>query len=133
MSTDAPAQTGQPSAGGDAIFSQVIVGIDETPESLVATAQAGVLRAPNGRLVLLAVSERHLAAHAGLAATSAEDHLYAGTAAELAYAKELVEPPMTERLTLRKAGRAALRRVCVARDGTLIADRRATTPARLGR
>lgn len=119
MSTDAPAPTGQRSPGGDAIFGQVIVGIDETPESLVAAAQAGVLRAPDGRLVLLAVSERHLAAHAGLAAASAEDHLYAGTAAELAYAKELVDAD-DERLTSGKLV-DLLCAECARREATLIA------------
>lgn len=91
MRADAPAGTEAQPAGADAIFDYVVVGIDETPESLVAAAQAGVLRAPTGRLVLLAVSERHLAAHAGLAAATAEDHLLAGASAELAFAKELVD------------------------------------------
>ena len=119
MSTDAPAPTGRRSADGDAVFRQIIVGIDETPESLVAAAQAGVLRAPAGRLVLLAVSERHLAAHAGLAAARAEDHLYAGAAAELAYARELVDAD-DERLT---SGRFVelLCAECARREATLIA------------
>jgi nucleotide-binding universal stress UspA family protein len=91
MRADAPASIGSRLAGGDAIFGHVLVGIDETRESLVAAAQAGVLRAPDGRLVLLAATERHLAVHAGLAAADAEDRLFAGTAAELAYAKELVD------------------------------------------
>src|SRR5918994_5827462 len=77
--------------GAEEVFGHVLVGIDETPESLVAAAQAGVLRAPGGGLVLLAVTERHLAVHAGLAAARAEDDLFAGTTAELAYAKELVD------------------------------------------
>lgn len=119
MSADASAPSGERSAGDDPIFGQVIVGIDETPESLVAAAQAGVLRAPDGRLVLLAVSERHLAAHAGLAAASAEDHLYAGTAAELAYAKELVDAD-DERLTSGKLVEL-LCAECARRKATLIA------------
>jgi len=119
MSADAPAPAGRRISGGDPIFGHVLVGIDETPESLVAAAQAGVLRAPDGRLVLLAVSERHLAAHAGLAAASAEDHLYAGTAAELAYAKELVDAD-DERLTSGKLV-DLLCAECARRDVTLIA------------
>jgi nucleotide-binding universal stress UspA family protein len=91
MSANAPESTGRRLAGADVIFGHILVGIDETPESLVAAAQAGVLRAPGGRLVLLAVTERHLAVHAGLAAARAEDDLFAGTTAELAYAKELVD------------------------------------------
>ena len=74
-----------------AIFRQILVGIDETPESLVAAAQAGVLRAPDGRIVLLAVAERHVAAHAGLAAPHAEDTLRHDTEADLERARELVD------------------------------------------
>lgn len=119
MSADAPAPTGSRVAGGDPLFGHVLVGIDETAESLVAAAQAGVLRAPDGRLVLLAVSERHLAAYAGLAAATAEDHLYAGTAAELAYANELVDAD-DERLTSGKLV-DLLCAECARRDVTLIA------------
>ncbi len=90
MRPDLPA-----SHGGDgeaeAIFRRVLVGIDETDESLVAAAQAGVLRAPDGQLVLLAVAERHLAAHAGFLAAQAEDDLRAGTSTELKRAQELVD------------------------------------------
>ncbi|HXF97947.1 MAG TPA: universal stress protein [Gaiellaceae bacterium] len=75
----------------DAVFGHVLVGLDDTPESLLAAAQAGVLRAPDGRLELLAVAERHLAAHAGMAAPDAEEHVYADTAANLERAKELVD------------------------------------------
>jgi nucleotide-binding universal stress UspA family protein len=73
------------------IFANVVVGIDATPESLVGAAQAGVLRAPGGRLVLVAVAERYLAAQAGLAASHAEDELLAGTLVDLERAKELVD------------------------------------------
>lgn len=91
MHTEAPATTGSRAGGADAIFRHVLVGIDGTPESLVAAAQGGVVRAPDGRLELLAVAERHLAAHAGFAAVMADDTLVAGTAAELAQAAELVD------------------------------------------
>jgi nucleotide-binding universal stress UspA family protein len=69
----------------------VLVGIDSTDESLVAAAQAELLRAPGGQLVLLAAVERHQAVHAGLFAPTAEDHLRAGTSAELERARELVD------------------------------------------
>jgi nucleotide-binding universal stress UspA family protein len=82
---------GSEAAGGEAIFDRVLVGIDSTDESLVAAAQAGVLRAANGQLVLVAVVERHLAAQAGLLAPRAEDDLVAGTSTELARARELVD------------------------------------------
>jgi nucleotide-binding universal stress UspA family protein len=77
--------------GRDAVFGHVVVGIDQTPESLVAAAQAGVLREPGGRLVLVAVAERYLAAQAGLDAPHADDQVVAETSTELARARELVE------------------------------------------
>jgi nucleotide-binding universal stress UspA family protein len=114
-----PASPGDPAAATAAVFGHVLVGIDETPESLVAVAQAGVLRAPQGTLRLLAVSERHLATHAGLAAARAEDDLYLGTAVELSYAKALVDAS-DERLT---SGNLVelLCEECARRDVTLIA------------
>lgn len=78
-------------AAGETVFEHVLVGIDETPESVIAAAQAGVLRAPAGRLVLVGAVERHLAVHAGLGAAHAEDDLEAETAAELERARELVD------------------------------------------
>jgi nucleotide-binding universal stress UspA family protein len=78
-------------AGSDAVFDQILVGIDQTHESLVAAAQAGVLRAPGGHLVLVAVAERYLAAHAGLDAVHAGDQVVAETSSELERARELVE------------------------------------------
>jgi nucleotide-binding universal stress UspA family protein len=75
----------------ETVFGRIVVGIDETHESLVAAAQAGVLRAPGGQLVLVAVAERYLAAHAGLDAVHAGDQVVADTSDELARAQELVE------------------------------------------
>lgn len=72
-------------------LARMLVGIDDTPESLVAAAQAGVLRSPGGSLVLVGVAERHLAAHAGLAAVRAGDHLTSHTSDDLAQARELVD------------------------------------------
>jgi len=78
--------------GQTLLFDRVLVGIDETPESLVAAAQARKLCAPGGRLVLLAVAETYLAAHAGMAAPVAGDDVRAGTRVALERARELVEP-----------------------------------------
>jgi nucleotide-binding universal stress UspA family protein len=86
-----PTDNGNPAAAADALFERVLVGIDSTDESLVAAAQAGVLRAPGGRLVLLGVVERHLAAQAGLFAAQAADELVTGTSTELERARELVD------------------------------------------
>jgi nucleotide-binding universal stress UspA family protein len=87
---DASGNTG-PAAAAETIFDRVLVGIDSTDESLVAAAQARVLLAPGGQLVLLAAVERYLASHAGLFAATAEDHLRAGTSTELERARELVD------------------------------------------
>jgi nucleotide-binding universal stress UspA family protein len=76
---------------GEAIFSQILVGIDETPESLVAAAQAGVLRAPDGHIELVAVAERYRAVQAGFSAPHAQDLLVSGTETDLARARELVD------------------------------------------
>jgi nucleotide-binding universal stress UspA family protein len=113
-----PASQGRPAAGGST-FRTVLVGIDETAESLVAAAQAGVLREPGGRLVLLAVAERHLAVHAGLAAAHAEDELRAATEADLERACELVDADDT----VLASGRLVdlLCRECNRRDASLIA------------
>jgi nucleotide-binding universal stress UspA family protein len=106
-------------AGSDAVFGHVVVGIDETHESLVAAAQAGVLRAPGGRLVLVAVAERSLAAHAGLGATHAGDQVVAETSTELARAQELVEADET----ILESGRLvdALCAECARRGAAMIA------------
>jgi nucleotide-binding universal stress UspA family protein len=85
------APRGDAAPDGDALFAHILVGIDETPESLLAAAQAGVLRARDGHIVLLAVAERYLAAQAGLAAPHAEDELVARTEADLERARELVD------------------------------------------
>jgi nucleotide-binding universal stress UspA family protein len=91
MRADASEPTASGAAGSDAVFGHVVVGIDQTHESLVAAAQAGLLRAPGGHLVLVGVAERYLAAHAGLDAVHAGDLVTAGTSTELARAKELVQ------------------------------------------
>lgn len=74
------------------LFGRVLVGIDETPESLVAAAQARKLCAPGGHMALLAVAETYLAAHAGMAAPAAGDDARARTEQTLERARELVEP-----------------------------------------
>jgi len=111
--------TENPVPGAGPVFDNVLVGIDDTHESVVAAAQAGVLRAPGGRLTLVAVAEKHLAAHAGLAAVHAEDAMIAGTETELAHAREVVDADDT----VLAAGRLVdhLGRECASRQATLIA------------
>jgi nucleotide-binding universal stress UspA family protein len=77
---------------GDTIFGHVLVGVDTTPESIVAAAQARCVCAPGGTLEVLAIAETHLAAHAGFSAPHAADQLVAATHAELESVRELVKP-----------------------------------------
>jgi nucleotide-binding universal stress UspA family protein len=111
--------TAAAAAGHEAIFSQIVVGIDDTPESLIAAAQAGVLRAPEGTLVLLGVAERYLAAHAGAAALDADDKVTADTREALESAKELADADEA----LLMSGRLIdlLRGECGRRGTTLVA------------
>jgi nucleotide-binding universal stress UspA family protein len=100
-------------------FDHVVIGVDETPESLVAAAQAEALRADDAHVVLVAATERYLATHAGLSATHAEDALVARTLDELERAKAIVETDDT----VVGAGRLVdlLVQECSRRDATLIA------------
>ena len=119
MPAPAPVPHEAGSATGDHIFGNVLVGIDETPESLVGAAQAAVLRASGGRLTLFAVAEAHLAAHAGLAAVKAEDHVIDGTLVALERAKELVD---ADDVVVAKGKLIDfLRSECEHRRGTLVA------------
>ena len=80
-------------ATGDAsLFDRVLVGVDETPESLIGAAQARVLCAPGGHLTVVAVAETYLAAHAGMAASLAQEAVESDTAAALEQACELADP-----------------------------------------
>ena len=76
----------------DPIFGRVLVGVDDTPESVVAAAQARALLPADGHLALLAVAETYFAAHAGAAARFAEGGLETQTADVLEQACELAEP-----------------------------------------
>jgi nucleotide-binding universal stress UspA family protein len=116
-------QSGLPSRpgteAGASLFERVVVGIDSTDESLVAAAQASVLREPGGMLVLLAAVERRHASHAGLFAATAEDHIRAGTSTELERARELVD---ADEAVLKSGSLVPLLRAeCEGRDATLIA------------
>jgi len=60
------------------LFDRIVVGIDETPESLEAARQATVLRAPGGTLHLLAVVDAAKAIHTGFAARRVADQMLNG-------------------------------------------------------
>ena len=91
MDAAGPTPPSSRTGGDDHVFDDIVVGIDETPESLVAAAQAQVLRTPGGRLAVIAVAEQYLSAHAGFAAADAEGKLAAETSAVLDRARELVQ------------------------------------------
>jgi nucleotide-binding universal stress UspA family protein len=101
------------------VFGHILVGIDDTPESLVAAAQAEALRVPGGRLVLVAVAERYLAAHAGFAALDAEGRIVEETSRDLARAAALIDADET----MLRSGRLVpvLARECASRGATLVA------------
>ncbi len=92
MSATPTPATATLAAAADPIFGFVLVGVDATPQSLVAASQARCLCAPSGYLEVLAIAETHLAAHAGFNAPHARDELVAATRAELDAVRELVEP-----------------------------------------
>ena len=109
---------GTDSSAGSVGFERVLIGIDDTAASLVAAAQAEVVRAEHAEVVLVAVAERYLAAHAGAAATHAGDAVAARMLDELEGAKALVHADdivvASGRLT------DVLLRECAARGGSLI-------------
>ena len=72
-----------PTTSALSVFSRIVVGIDDTPESFEAARQAAVLRAPGGVLHLLAVVHTAQAARAGLAAPAIADQMLTGARAAL--------------------------------------------------
>jgi nucleotide-binding universal stress UspA family protein len=90
-----PAQAPRPAdspVAPDPVFGRVVVGVDDTPESVVAAAQARALIPADGHLAVVAVAETYFAAHAGAAARFAEGGLEAETAEVLEQASELAAP-----------------------------------------
>lgn len=101
------------------VFDRILVEIDETPESLVAAAQARCLGGPDCYLELLAVVERAAASQAGAAATFVADGLEHETAAALEHATSLLEPSATRIVTGRS--REALLSEARSAEATLVA------------
>lgn len=101
----------------EAILARLAVGIDATPESIVAAAQAAALAGPGDQLVLVAVNEEHLATHAGTMAPGANRRLRADTEVNLAAARQLVSAADV----VVRSGRLAqaLCEECVQRGATL--------------
>jgi len=103
----------------DPLFGRVLVGVDDTPESVVAAAQARALTPADGHLAVVAVAETYFAAQAGAAARFAEGGVETETADVLEQACELAEPD-ERRFT---AGRLVdvLRAECRRSNATLVA------------
>ena len=70
------------------VFERIVVGIDETPQSVEALHQAQRMLAPGGELHLLAVADVSIAVHAGYAATHVLDEIKIGAQEALARAME---------------------------------------------
>jgi nucleotide-binding universal stress UspA family protein len=112
------ARSGRDSSASSGGFSRVLIGIDDTAESLVAAAQANAVRADDAEVVLVAAVERHLAAHAGAAALHAGDAIAEGVRDEIEGANALVDADDT----IIRTGRLTdvLLRECATRGGSLI-------------
>jgi len=76
------------------IFDRIVVGVDETPESLEATRQAARLVAPEGSMLLATVEELGMAAQAGWAASTAAEQI--ATAAQTALDRAQLAAPGCE-------------------------------------
>ncbi len=76
----------------DPIFGRVLVGVDDTPESVVAAAQARALAPAGAHLAIVAVAETAFAAWAGSAATFATGGVEHETEDLLEQASELADP-----------------------------------------
>jgi len=75
--------TAVPTTATLSVFDRIVVGIDDTPESLEAARQAAILRAPRGVLHLLAAVDTAKAVHAGFSARPVADQMLTGARAAL--------------------------------------------------
>jgi nucleotide-binding universal stress UspA family protein len=69
-------------------FERIVVGVDDTPQSIEALHQAQRMLAPGGKLHLLAVADVSVAVHAGYAASRVVDEVQTGARDALAKAME---------------------------------------------
>lgn len=77
------------------IFEQILVGIDETPQSIEALHQAQRMLAPGGTLHLLAAADVSIAVHAGYAGPRVLDEIQIGAQDALARAMEQTDAAVT--------------------------------------
>jgi nucleotide-binding universal stress UspA family protein len=102
-----------------ALFEQIVCGIDETPQSLEALAQAERLRTDGGKLHLVTVADVSIAVHAGWAATRVFDEIEVGAYDAAASAAERV-PDADSRVLEGKPPRCLLEEIARER-ATLVA------------
>jgi nucleotide-binding universal stress UspA family protein len=79
-----------PEAPDFGLYSRIVCGVDETPESLLAVTQARHLRDPVGTVLLLAVCDSSIAVHGGWAGTDIERQMRSDLGASLTQAAELL-------------------------------------------
>jgi nucleotide-binding universal stress UspA family protein len=101
------------------VFERVVVGVEESPESLVAVRQAGRLVEPNGNLVLTAVANVAFAVHGGWAATQVWDDIESEARTALGAAR--AEAPEAETLLLDGAPGNALLNAARSEGADLVA------------
>jgi len=83
---------------GVAIFTRILCGVDETPESIEAVRQARRLATPAAELLLVGVLDTGSAVHAGWAATTFLEELREGELDALERAKIVAGPHVRTRL-----------------------------------
>jgi len=88
------------------VFEQIVIGVEESPESLAVVRQASRLLEPDGRLVLTAVADVALAVQAGWAATQVLEAIKSEARAALSAA--CTEAPGAEAVLLDGAPADAL-------------------------
>ena len=79
-------------------FERIVIGVDESPESLVALRQAGRLLEPNGRFVLTSVADVTLAVRAGWGTTQVSEDIK--SKARMALSAACAEAPGAEAVLL---------------------------------
>jgi nucleotide-binding universal stress UspA family protein len=101
------------------VFGRIVIGVDESPESLVALRQGARLLAPDGHMVLTAVAEAALAVHAGWAATGVLEDIE--NEARMALDTARVEAPGADTLLLDGGPAEALLETARSREADLVA------------
>ncbi|HYZ20205.1 MAG TPA: universal stress protein [Gaiellaceae bacterium] len=102
-----------------AAFERIVCGIDGTPQSLEALAQAQRLLAPAGRLELVTVADVSVAVHAGWAATHVFDEIV--TAARDAAARAAEHAPAAATCVLEGEPARSLLQEIAREQATLVA------------